>query len=191
MGVLPLYYLARGGIVFDFYVLAVIPFLCLNLASPSPRCCAVCRRAGRGAWSVVALAVLLLGQLLDGRLAEPLYTERPAGRPSGRPSPGSSEHLPAQSRIVMYDIAWIELHERRPRRPRLPRAHSHWKVALDPAIRSGVFQDDWRTVDYLLMTPSLPQAFQDTGNTVADQALQNASSSSAGKRTGSRSSCGR
>ena len=29
---LPLAYLGRGGVVFDFYILAAIPFLCLNLA---------------------------------------------------------------------------------------------------------------------------------------------------------------
>ena len=161
------------GLVFDFYVLAVVPFLCLCVGvAVAP----LLRRlpAALGGGVVGVASPLAARALLDGRLAAaPLRRPRRRGQPGGHRL--GREHLPAQSRIVMYDSPWVDLREPGPDGPAFPDAHSHWKVALDPAIRSGVFQDDWRTVDYLLMTSSLPQAFRDTGNTVADQALQNAS----------------
>src|SRR5262245_32610043 len=33
LGLLPLYYLARGGLVFNFYIVFALPFFCLNLAA--------------------------------------------------------------------------------------------------------------------------------------------------------------
>ncbi len=35
------------------------------------------------------------------------------------------------------------------------RAYHYWVVAQDPAVRTGVFQDDWRTADYVVMTPAM------------------------------------
>src|SRR5207249_8561852 len=69
---------------------------------------------------------------------------------------------------------WTDLHEPGPDGPAFPNAHSHWKVAADPAVRRGVFNEDWRTVDYLIITPDLAQDFADAHNTVALEALRNA-----------------
>ena len=174
-GGLLLFYLARGGLVFDFYVIGIIPFLCLNLGVlVAPLLRRLPLPAG-GTIVVVALGVLTWQQWAIGRLPE-LYTEDP-GQAQRQAIPWIKQHLPAQSAIIIYDTPWVELQTAGPTGPAFPRAHSHWKVALDPAIRSGVFLDDWRTVDYLLTTSAqvMPQAFKDVGNVVADQALQNAS----------------
>jgi endo-1,4-beta-D-glucanase Y/4-amino-4-deoxy-L-arabinose transferase-like glycosyltransferase len=172
LALLPLWYLGRGGVVFDYYILFAIPFLCLNLALLAgvllDRVPARLALPGAG----LIAAALLAGYLAAGTL-QPLYTRRPseAGRAA---TAWIKANLPPDSRIITRDDLWTDLREPSALGPGFPNVHSHWKVAADPEIRGGVFRDDWRTVDYLIMSPGLDSAFRDTGDTVALEALQNA-----------------
>ncbi|MGH2458836.1 MAG: hypothetical protein ACRDIY_08210, partial [Chloroflexota bacterium] len=65
------------------------------------------------------------------------------------------QHLPRNSRIVIDDYMWTDLHDPANGSQGFPNAHWHWKVDLDPAIQIGVFHDDWRTIDYVVTTPQL------------------------------------
>ena len=58
--------------------------------------------------------------------------------------------------------------------PAFPNVHSHWKVGQDPEIGLDVFENDWRTVDYLIMTPGLERNFAGTTYPVAREALAHA-----------------
>jgi endo-1,4-beta-D-glucanase Y/4-amino-4-deoxy-L-arabinose transferase-like glycosyltransferase len=172
LGLLPLLYLARGGRVLTSEIVLAIPFLALNLAifiGP------LLRRVPAIATPVLApgLAVLLaVGYWTTGALP-PLFQARPdeAGREA---LAWIERHLPAESRVITRDDLWTDLRERSGGRQSFINAHSHWKVAGDPEVRTGVFGDDWRTVDYLIMQPDLGQEFAASGNTVALNALQNA-----------------
>ncbi len=61
------------------------------------------------------------------------------------------ENLSAGSTIVVDNYLWADLasdgvaHE----------AHYYWKVEKDPEIRMGVLSDDWRSVDYVVVTETL------------------------------------
>lgn len=172
LGLLPLFYLGRGGVVFDFYVLFAIPFFCLNLALLLEPL--LVRLAPRLAMPAVALAGLLLvaGYGLSGQLRG-LYAEQP-GRSSRAAIDWITANLPPESTIVVRDGFWTELREPGRGLPAFSGVHSHWKVAADPAVRGGVFKDDWRTIDYILLTPGLEQDFRSTGNTLALEALAQA-----------------
>lgn len=172
LGALPLLYLARGGVVFGFYILAALPFLCLNLGllvaplfARLPRVAA----AAIGGGAVLAL----LGAYWQGGALRPLYVENQSG-PGREALAYIKARIPADSRIVIRDDLWADLHEPGLGGPAFPNAHSHVKVATDPAVRQGVFHDDWHTVDYLVITPNLDQEFALEGNTVALDALQHA-----------------
>ena len=172
LGLLPVFYLGRGGVVFDFYVLFAVPFFCLNLALLAAPLLG--RLAPRHELPPVALASLLLlaGYGASGQLRS-LYVEQP-GRASYEALDWIKAHLPPESTIVVRDGFWTDLREPGGGRPAFAGAHSHWKVAADPAIRGGVFHDDWRTIDYVLVTPGLEDDFAATGNTLAIEALANA-----------------
>ena len=172
LGALPLFYLARGGVVFDFYVLLAIPFLCLNLGVLVAMLFDHAPNWMTGTLAVLMVAALSTGYLASGTLM-PLYQEHPdqAARDA---LVWIKQHVPAESKMIIRDDMWTDLHEPDLGGPAFPNAHSHWKVASDPAIRSGVFYDDWRTVDYLVVIPDLEKDFAATNNTVALNALHNA-----------------
>jgi endo-1,4-beta-D-glucanase Y/4-amino-4-deoxy-L-arabinose transferase-like glycosyltransferase len=173
LGLLPLTYLARGGLVLDFYILAAIPFLCLNVAVA---CAPLLRRlpstmsAGVGG---VAAVALLVGWW-SGGLLRPLYAERP-GDVGDEALAWISQHLPADSRIITRDDFWTALRDPGPGGTAFPHAHSHWKVAQDQDVRNGEFNNTWETVDYLIMWGhGLEDDFRTAGNQVALDALQHA-----------------
>jgi endo-1,4-beta-D-glucanase Y len=172
LGVLPLLYLARGGIVFDFYVLLAIPFLCLNVAV---LCTSVAERLpGRGsAVAAGGLAALLVICYALSAAHAPLYSQAPAT--AGRDAIAwIKAHVPGDAYVVVRDDVWTDLREVGPAGPGFPHVHSFTKLAGDPAIRGGVFGDDWRTVDYLVTAPGLEQTLAEPGNSIALQALQHA-----------------
>ncbi|MDQ6671019.1 MAG: glycosyl hydrolase family 8 [Chloroflexota bacterium] len=174
LGLLPLLYLARGGIVFDFYILAAAPFLCLNLAvllTP------LAERLPRPAQALAGagIAGALIAAYVRTNALTPLYTQAPST--AGRQAIAwMKAHVPADARIVTRDDLWTDLREVGSAGPGFQNVHSYTKLAGDPAIRTGVFADDWRNVDYLVMSPGLEQMFADSGNTLATQALEHAHS---------------
>ncbi|MBV9175098.1 MAG: glycosyltransferase family 39 protein [Chloroflexi bacterium] len=167
LGLLPLAYLGRGGIVFDFYILAVIPFLCLNVALGLEWLMGRVQPVG------IVLASALIAGYWQAGTAQPLYAQRPglAGREA---IPWIKQVIASDSRIIVPDDLWTDLHEPSALGPAFQNAHSHWKVAADPEIRDGVFADDWRTVDYLIMAPGLENSFEASDDQVALEALHNA-----------------
>ncbi|HEX2513725.1 MAG TPA: glycosyl hydrolase family 8, partial [Chloroflexota bacterium] len=172
LGLVPLYYLGRGGVVFDYYLLCAIPFLCLNLAMAlAPLLCRLPRPVVPAVATVTAGA-LVWGYWTAGTL-EPLFTHTPS-RAGREAIAWIKAHVPPQSLIITRDDLWTDLREPGLGGPGFPGVHSHWKVAADPEVRLGVFKDDWRTVDYLIMSPGLDSAFAATGDQVALDALRNA-----------------
>jgi endo-1,4-beta-D-glucanase Y/4-amino-4-deoxy-L-arabinose transferase-like glycosyltransferase len=172
LGLLPLYYLGRGGVVLVFYVLFAIPFLCLNLALLANLL--LTRLPSKAAAVAIAcVPVALLGGYAAAGTLAPLYTERP-GQVARDSVAWIKQNVSPESRMVIHDDPWTDLHEAGLGGPAFPYAHNHWKVALDPEIRGGVFHDDWRTVDYVLHLPGIEGIYRETDNRVAIEALANA-----------------
>jgi len=172
LGLFPLYYLARGGLVFNFYVVFAIPFVCLNIAA---LLASICARIPGWAGAVVVATIVgaLVVTYVQAGMALPLYTNRSSE--AGRAAIAwIRQSLPAQSVIVADDSFWPDLREPKLGAPAFPNVHSHWKVGSDPEVREGIFHNDWHSVDYLIMTPGLAKTFADANNQVALAALQHA-----------------
>jgi 4-amino-4-deoxy-L-arabinose transferase-like glycosyltransferase len=171
LGLFPLYYLARGGLVFNFYIVFAIPFFCLNIAMLTTRLCA------RLSFHQANLFMIVIGGLIVGywwgSTAEPLYTARPSE--AGRAAISWIRlNVPPRSMIVADDAFWPDLYAAAPGEPAFPNIHSHWKVGGDPEIGEGIFHNDWRMVDYLIMTPGLERDFASAKYLVALEALHHA-----------------
>jgi hypothetical protein len=108
-----------------------------------------------------------------GTSASQLYTERPSE--AGRAAISwIRQNLPPNSTIVADDAFWPDLRSAAPGMPGFPNVHSHWKVGGDPEVGIGIFQNDWRNVDYLIMTPGLERNFEGATYPVAKMALEHA-----------------
>jgi endo-1,4-beta-D-glucanase Y len=172
----PLLYLARGGVVFDFYIVCAIPFLCLSLAVlPGPLLERMPRRLVMPIAAVLCVG-LVIGYVRGGQL-EPLYAQSPST--AGRDALSwIKTHVPPDSAILTSDGLWTDLREPGPgpsnTAPGFSNIQSYTKVAGDPAIREGVFNDDWHNVDYLIVTPGLEDSLVASNNQVALDALHHA-----------------
>lgn len=168
-GLLPLLYLARGGIVFDYYIIFAIPFLCLNVALLIHPLLA--RLPSPAAYAAALLSVVLLvGVYWANGSYLTLFSQQP-DTPSREATAWIKANVPAQSYMIIGDDMWTDLHEADKLGPSFPNAESVWKVGLDPAILNGVFHNDWQKVDYLVVTSSIEQDMSDNKMTMALDAL--------------------
>jgi hypothetical protein len=174
LGLLPLYYLARGGLVFNFYILFAIPFFALNIGSLAA---VAFGRLKCHPWATAGAVAVLVGALAvlwwTTGAVQPLYAAR-SGQAGHAAIGWIRANLPPDSRIVADDAFWPDLRMPPKGEPAFPNVHSHWKVGQDPEVGDGVFENDWRNVDYLIMTPGLEHNFADTKYSVARDAFQHA-----------------
>jgi endo-1,4-beta-D-glucanase Y/4-amino-4-deoxy-L-arabinose transferase-like glycosyltransferase len=172
LGIFPLVYLARGGIVFDFYIIFAVPFLALNLAVLLTPAFEQVRTLRFDTLGPGLLAVALVAfYALSGNFST-LYEYRP-DQPVRTALPWIKQNIPANSRMVINDNLWTDLREPGYGGPPFRDAHSHWKVATDPEVHSGVFAGDWQNIDYIILMPGLAEDFAATGNELALEALEN------------------
>lgn len=167
------FYLARGSVALEFYVIPLIPFVALNigmLAGRILRMVPESRRLPLLAGSVRALilgvcfALLLLppgGYVLvhdqAGKVvAHDLY-KLPLTTLQAQQVAFIRQHIPPSARIVMDDDLWVQLHDVR---PYYPFAHSHWKASSDPAVRDKLFASTWRNIDYIVLSNKMVTAMQ-------------------------------
>ena len=149
------FYLARS-VLLDFYVTPLIPLLALNIGLLWGRLTAGVRPLGAAALTLALLAPMLV--LPGGYLIK--YDDRHRLRlvDQYRLSLTSLQdqqlawiraHIPPDSHIIIDDDLWVALHDQK---PVYPNAHSHWKAAADPDVRNRVFHNDWRNINYVVLS---------------------------------------
>jgi hypothetical protein len=160
------FYLSRSRLL-DFYVTPLIPLLALNIGL------LYARFVRNWAPKAIVLTTAVL-------VAFPLVT--PSGYLYGYNDKGSLQtsdqyrldlttlqqrqvawirnNIPTTSKIVIDDDIWVALHEIE---PKFPLAHSHFKVAADPDIRDKVFNNDWKNIDYVVLSNKMRTALQLNG----------------------------
>ena len=163
LGLLALLSVAHGGVVLDFYILPALPFLALNVALAVEDLAARGRTPALLPLAVVAAAALGWGNL--SRQPE-LFTLRLTSI-QRQALAWLQAHVPPKAQIVVDDDLWVDLRGGQPGKPSFPGAHSHWKVAGDPAVYQGLFANTWRNIDYLVLTPGLDRIFAQAPDTLA------------------------
>ena len=189
------FYLVRGSVMLEFYVVPLLPFLALNIgmlvsrvlhsvvpASQRVPFLSFLSGIARSVILVAGFAVLLLptgsyvlvhdqyGKVVPHDLYKlPLTTMQEQQLAFIR------HNIPTDARIVMDDDLWVQLHDVR---PSYPRAHSHWKASGDPAVRDKLFARNWQNIDYIVMSNKMLIAMQqnntDGGENYILEALRHA-----------------
>jgi 4-amino-4-deoxy-L-arabinose transferase-like glycosyltransferase len=155
-------YMMRGSVLLEFYVIPLVPLLALNIGLVFA---ALVRRLPRMATvAVVGATVAVLATPAGGYVLVHGDTGRLQVHDMYRLHLTSMQvkqmdwvlaHVPAKSRMIIDDDMWTTL---RDADPPYRFAHSHWEASADPAVRDKVFHQDWRNIDYIVMSNKMRQA---------------------------------
>jgi 4-amino-4-deoxy-L-arabinose transferase-like glycosyltransferase len=159
------FYLARGSMMLEFYVVPLLPFMAMNVAMVLARLHGrLPLRVGQGA--VAALLGMLLfhpywGYVLVvdefGKVVPHDLYKLPLTSIQTLQLSWIRRNVPPDAKIVMDDDLWADLHDVR---PFYKWAHSHWKAAADPDVRDKLFAKNWRNIDYLVMSNKMRIAME-------------------------------
>jgi 4-amino-4-deoxy-L-arabinose transferase-like glycosyltransferase len=160
------FYLARGSVILDFYVIPLIPMLALNVGLVADR---MARRIPAQAARVVvpmAMAclttflflptgdyVIVHGEHGQLKLSDVYYL--PLTYLQQEEIAWVRAHIPPTDKIITDDDIWVQLHDVR---PYYPYAQSHWNAASDPQIRNKIFKSNWRNIDYIVLSNGMKHA---------------------------------
>jgi 4-amino-4-deoxy-L-arabinose transferase-like glycosyltransferase len=158
------FYMARGSILLDFYVVPLIPVLAMNVGLLYGSLMKRVRTSARRAVTVglVSAALLIPGGYFVTRNTEQqleahdLY-HLAVTHMQEEQIQWVRENIPPNSRIIIDDDIWTALHDRE---PYFPRAHSHFKAASDPDVRDRLFRRNWRNIDYVVVSNKMRAAME-------------------------------
>jgi hypothetical protein len=163
------FYLARGSVILDFYVIPLIPVYALCIGLVADR--ALKHRLMRVAVPLLAAIVLILptgGYLLTfgqrGQLQAADQYYLPLTYLQHEQISWVQHNIPSRDTLITDDDIWVALHDGR---PAYPNAVSHWNAVGDPAERDKVFHSNWRNIDYIVMSNRMRKAM--LGNNAGGQ----------------------
>src|SRR6266851_2775269 len=165
------FYLARGSVILDFYVIPLIPLyaLCIGLVADRAlkRMSAPTARVALPALAALSVAFLSLpnvGYFIvrgvhDGKVQEHIADVYylPLTYLQQEQIAWIRQHIPPTDKIITDEDIWVALHDVR---PYYPYAQSHWNAASDPRVRDDIFHDTWQGVDYIVLSNGMENAMK-------------------------------
>jgi 4-amino-4-deoxy-L-arabinose transferase-like glycosyltransferase len=167
------FYLVRGSVILDFYVIPLIPMYALSIGFVADRALQrISIPIVRVAIPVLAGALLLLptgGYLLThgqkGQLQAADVYYLPLTYLQQEQVSWIQQNIPPGARIISDDDIWVALHDGH---PDYPRDVSHWNAVGDPVVRNKEFGGgNWQDIDYIVMSNGMRQSM--IGNNAGGQ----------------------
>jgi 4-amino-4-deoxy-L-arabinose transferase-like glycosyltransferase len=166
------FYLIRGSVILDFYVIPAIPMLALCIGLVADRALKRFPMALRAVIPVLGAALLLLpfgGYLIThgqkGQLQAADVYYLPLTYLQQEQIAWIRHHIPSDAKIISDDDIWLALHDGR---PDYPYDVSHWNAVGDPVVRNKEFgRGNWQAIDYIVMSNGMRQAM--IGNNTGGQ----------------------
>jgi 4-amino-4-deoxy-L-arabinose transferase-like glycosyltransferase len=151
--------LMRGGVIFAFYIIPLIPLIALNVVFAF---ITFVRWIGRlvrfemvGALLILCTLMVLIPYDIQHSLHPyNLFTQRPA-LVETEALAWIGAHIPRRSVIVVNSNIFTDLHEQGSQATGdgtiYPYAHVYWFVALDPELHDILLKDNWDRIDYIVV----------------------------------------
>jgi 4-amino-4-deoxy-L-arabinose transferase-like glycosyltransferase len=188
-------FLARGGAVFDFWLLPAVPLIAVILGlsvdallDSSWRTTAT--RAGPWLSRLVAPAALALIALIVAVAAvrisvyadsfDRAFTQNQTA-PETQAIDWLQQHADHDAIIATDNYAWVDLRD-------FENAHSFWRIDTEPEIRDDLLHGDGRNIDYVVETPVMTEALDENNGdlTLVAQAVDNSDVVASFERDGER-----
>jgi 4-amino-4-deoxy-L-arabinose transferase-like glycosyltransferase len=160
------FYLARGSVLLDFYVIPALPLFALNigmvadrmlksLSLPATRVIAPLICACAAAFLVLPTGGYLVKHGVHRNLqpADTYYV--PETFMQNEQIAWIRAHIPPDDTIVSDDDIWVQLHDVK---PIYPYDQSHWNAATDPQIANNLFHHNWQNIDYIVLSNGMLNA---------------------------------
>ena len=162
-----LLYLARGSVMLEFYVVPLVPFLAMNIGMVVSRLLPIAVGGSKVMQTAVlctCFAILIspigsyvLVRDLQGHIVPHDIYKLDLTDMQAQELQYVRAHIPPDSRIIMDEEFWVDLHDIK---PYYPYAVSHFEATGDPVIRDQLFHQDWNNVDYVVMSNKMRQTMQ-------------------------------
>jgi 4-amino-4-deoxy-L-arabinose transferase-like glycosyltransferase len=185
------FYLVRGSVMLEFYVVPLIPFLAINMGMVVSRIVCVVPE-GKRLWLLSGMTRSILLGAFFAVLISPIGNDVLVRDQYGKIVPHDlyklplttmqqaqlafiRAHISPDATVIMDDDLWIQLHDVP---PYYPYAVSHWNASGDPAVSNKLFHKNWQNIDYIVMSNKMLLAMQqnnsDGGENYILEALQHA-----------------
>lgn len=180
-------FLARGGEILSFYLLPLLPCLALNIGLTLSLIVRLLKKylaTSKGRIMIIhTFQTFIAGICLMGIFvgySSPdlgfqnnhflLWNSSQADQQNDA-IVWAEKHIPHNSVIVIDNFSWTDLRDTGTGTS-FPNVQWYWKVDLDPAIRIGVFHNNWRNIDYLIVTDQMIHDAEVSQLTLVEDALQ-------------------
>ncbi len=163
------YFLGRGGIVIEFYVVPIIPFLALLLGTGYMFIENLLIKLIHRSWVPFIVLTLCSGLLIF--LYKPyIFISRSFPQQSGGENIYTTDQTKSQrdalewirnnikeNEVLIFDnYAYLDLKDpNNPGKKVYKNSNWYWKVDLDPEIRDGVYNNTPEVIDYVAVTPQM------------------------------------
>ncbi len=167
-------FFGRGGIVLYYYIIPVLALLAIAFGLVLGWLLnAVSRKQIFGVASsalLLAASVLLVQQ---GTSAN--HTNFTADRttPQTDAAKWIVRNVPNGSTIIMDSYPWVDFRDPSFTQGKTLIAHYYWPALSDPQIRDNLLHDDWRNIDYLLISPNSTADAARSSLPILSEAIQN------------------
>jgi hypothetical protein len=193
--------LVRGGVIFPFYIIPLLPLAAFNAASAIHTACQLIGKVERfftrpvnnpawdkgnvsGDWRQDLLHVLLLFAITIALISYDMkqaynYTVQQPALAQTDALLWIRNHVSQNSLLVINSYFYTDLHEEGGEGvgngALYPYAHIYWNVAYDPELHNGLLKNNWNRIDYIVTDPAMLNDIRSRGGpmSIIDQALDN------------------
>jgi 4-amino-4-deoxy-L-arabinose transferase-like glycosyltransferase len=163
------FYLVRGSVLLDFYVIPLVPLYALNVGLVADRVRkGLPQSSSRLVPAVcVCVAALLMLPVLPGGRYLIVHGQRtgqlqaadvyylPLTYLQQEQIAWIRQNIPPGDKVITDDDIWVDLHDVK---PYYPYAQSHWNASTDPQVRTNIFGASWQNIDYIVLSNGMRQA---------------------------------
>jgi len=167
-------FFGRGGIVLFYYIIPVLALLSIGLGVAVGIAINLVSRWRFSLWGATAIvlaASILVGQQSIAANRTNFTADRTT--PQLQAAEWIVRNAPSGSRLIMDSYPWVDLREPSFTGGKTFKADYYWPALSDSTILNGVLHDNWRNIDYLLISPNTTSDAARSSIPLLSQAIQN------------------
>jgi hypothetical protein len=160
-----LFYLMRGSVMIDFYVVPILPFFALNAGLLLGRVVQLPFGPMGAMLAAAGLVVMSVGFTRSSYFHDAFFVDQTTLQADQLRF--VRENIPTSAYLLIDDDLWVDLHGHDGNNPIYDHADSHWKIAQDPAVYNKVLHNNWQNIDYLVLSNQLHYIFEENNEQMA------------------------